>query len=47
MNDDGWLALYLPKAETVAVTSDFTVATRLRSSDPDCKHDLSHASGGP
>ena len=46
-NDNGWLALYLPKAETVAVTSDFTVATRLRTSDPDCEQDVSLAPGGP
>jgi hypothetical protein len=40
-DDNGWLALYLPRAETVLLTSDFTVANRLRESDADCVQDLS------
>ena len=39
-NDNGWLSVYLPAAVTVAVSSDFTVANRLRPQDPDCREDL-------
>ncbi len=46
LNDNGWLGLYLPKAGTVTVTSDFTVVARLRSADPDCVRDLSTPDGG-
>ena len=34
-DDGGWLTLYLPRASTVALTSDFTVLKRL--SDADCR----------
>jgi hypothetical protein len=40
INNGGWLDLYLPKAETVDVTSNFTVASRLRAADPDCQKDV-------
>ena len=45
LDKDGWVGLYLPAAETVAVTSSFTVASRLRSSDSDCIRDLESIQG--
>jgi hypothetical protein len=45
LDEDGWLALYLPRGETVAVTSDFSVAARLRTADPDCVQDVSSPPG--
>ena len=40
INNHGWVALYLPAAETVQLTSHFQPASRLRASDADCVADL-------
>jgi hypothetical protein len=47
LDDDGWVSLDIPRAETVAITSDFTVGPGLPSHDAGCVQNLAAAGVGP